>query len=76
MVFEHPVWRPFGMTTASNISSTASLLFLPRSREAFRDLRIGLSLAGGEDMKTIVVSSAVPDEGQIDRRTQPGARSS
>jgi succinoglycan biosynthesis transport protein ExoP len=64
MIFQHPVlatvWHDEGIKYFVDGKPALS----PRSREAFRDLRIGLSLAGGEDVKTIVISSAVPDEGK------------
>ncbi len=37
----------------------------PRSREAFRDLRVGLSLAATHlDTRSIIITSAIPDEGK------------
>jgi len=64
MVYEHPVlatvWHDDGIDHFVDEKPALS----PRSREAFRDLRIGLYLAGGEDAKVIVVSSAVPNEGK------------
>jgi Mrp family chromosome partitioning ATPase len=64
MIYEHPVlatvWHDDGIGHFVDDKPSLS----PRSREAFRDLRIGLYLAGGEDIKTVVVSSAVPAEGK------------
>jgi succinoglycan biosynthesis transport protein ExoP len=65
MIYKHPVlatvWHDAGIDHFVDGRPALS----PRSREAFRDLRIGLHLAAGTaDIKTIVVSSAVPDEGK------------
>ena len=65
MIYQHPVLATVWHDDAIRHFVQDKPALSPRSREAFRDLRIGLYLAAGDgDLKTVVVSSAVPDEGK------------